>query len=598
MTQSNEDLGYFQIQCQVLTLTLALEERQYLRYPPGTIVDGVNVGGQFATDKKSGSALEKKPEKAELGSFMASGLRSLRESLAQDKTLESRVTKVTTEISKDIVAQYDIDQSPFKLLGTSFAEKVESAALAYQAIERQIIDKVPGDKRELLGNLIKVSIPLAVAVSLTVGAEVAIGLLLGQTVGEMLIGSSIALGIPVVVNKVLDVAKIDNPIIRGMLLLAAGVATGGVISKVAKRITSIKNIPKAIEQITKIGGQFIEKATENPGIMDKIGDVRKLVMVLEKDKIDPREVLGALQREIAQDKRMKRAATASHSFSERLKEYVELSTKSDKNKAIEIAWKKGVIDAELKYGEHIDKVHSIGLAQVFNESKKTKKIYRDFLSAVKEGKTNQTTTSIVDKEFVDEYGEAFKQGERFVLEGSHKYRGSEFDIMTRLREVKEATTEASGLANVNLGNIFVGHLEGTTEDAARGFARTIRVKYDNVVTETIHYLQAGFMGDSRTLAFHEAGHFTEDAKDLVKTSVNYIASRKTKGTPNLIDGREVVNTDFMTSYTAKTYGKLGKETATEVVSVGMENLSSVYSLHSIVQKDIDHLRYTLFALDK
>jgi len=41
----------FQIQCLAIELTLALAEREYLRYPPGTIIDGVNVGGQFAVGK-------------------------------------------------------------------------------------------------------------------------------------------------------------------------------------------------------------------------------------------------------------------------------------------------------------------------------------------------------------------------------------------------------------------------------------------------------------------------------------------------------------------------------------------------------------------
>ncbi len=214
MTQFTEDTSYFQIQCQVLTLTLALEERQYLRHPPGTIIDGVNVGGQFSVGKKSGSSLEPKVSKPNLGSFTSSSLQSLKKIFAEDTGLESKVEKVTTQISKDIVAQYDIDQSPLKLLGTSFTEKLESAALTYQTIEKQIIDKVPGDKQELVGNLIKASIPLAVAISLTVGAEVAIGLFLGQTVGEMLVGSALSLGVPVVLNKTLDVAKIDNRSIR------------------------------------------------------------------------------------------------------------------------------------------------------------------------------------------------------------------------------------------------------------------------------------------------------------------------------------------------------------------------------------------------
>ena len=49
----------FRIQCQVLEITLSLAEREYLRYPPGTIVDGVNVGGQFAKGKSQALSLKK-----------------------------------------------------------------------------------------------------------------------------------------------------------------------------------------------------------------------------------------------------------------------------------------------------------------------------------------------------------------------------------------------------------------------------------------------------------------------------------------------------------------------------------------------------------
>ncbi len=66
----------------------------------------------------------------------------------------------------------------------------------------------------------------------------------------------------------------------------------------------------------------------------------------------------------------------------------------------------------------------------------------------------------------------------------------------------------------------------------------------------------------------------------------------------LIDNREVLRTDFLDPYTGKTYGEVGKEDATEVVSMGLQSLADIFNVHRAVQNDIDHLRYTLFALDK
>jgi len=75
----------FQMQCRAIELTLALAEREYLRYPPGTVVDGVNVGGQFATGKKSGSVPPKKEEGFESKSLMGGVIKSLEKTLLKGK---------------------------------------------------------------------------------------------------------------------------------------------------------------------------------------------------------------------------------------------------------------------------------------------------------------------------------------------------------------------------------------------------------------------------------------------------------------------------------------------------------------------------------
>jgi len=105
------------------------------------------------------------------------------------------------------------------------------------------------------------------------------------------------------------------------------------------------------------------------------------------------------------------------------------------------------------------------------------------------------------------------------------------------------------------------------------------------------------MHDSRYLAFHETGHFIEDAKKLVDTSVDYINNRSDSAYTAIIDGQKQKFTDFLNLYTGKTYGEIGAERATEVVSTGLENLSSFQRVHRIAREDPDHLRYTLFALD-
>lgn len=562
----------FQIQCQALAITLALAEREYLRYSPGTIIDGVNVGGQFATGKKSGSTSQSKEKITPEPKFLP-WAKTLEKAITQGKDLEAKVRRVVNQISNDITTQYGIKPEPIARPEKPFTEKLKEAAAKYGLIEAQIPKASPDKQKALLEDLIKTAIPLAVGLSLTVGAEVAIGLFLGQTVGELLIGSVIGLGVSVGVDKSLDLAKIENPIVRAGLHLAAGVATGDIVSKVA-RASALK-----FGKFSETAKDFIEQATAVPGIRSKVKNPYRTATVLDKDGIDSQKVLDALRREVEQEKRIASEMRTPHTFSKRLAEYVELS--STKKTGIGTDWRRGIVDAELKYGEAIEKIHSVEIKDVFGSG--TEKVYQEFLSKVKAGKKGGAN---VIEAHPNEIGTDI--GAKLITKGKRKYKGYEFDVTDRLREVRQATNEAAKLSDARLGDIYVGHIEGKGYNATRGFAFEVnRTKYMGI----------GFIGDSRYLAFHETGHFIEDAKKLAKTSVDYIKSRSDNAYAVIIDDKQHRFTDFLDLYTGKTYGESGAERATEVVSTGLENLSSFQRIHRIAREDPDHLRYTLFALD-
>lgn len=562
----------FQVQCRAIELTLALAEREYLRYPPGTIIDGVNVGGQFATGKKSSSTSAPK-EKPVSESKPLPWAKTLEKAFARGKDLEAKVGRVVNNISKEIIYKYGIAPEPLTKPEKTFTEKLKEAAAKYGLIEAQISKAPPDKQKELLENLIKAAIPLAIAISLTVGAEAAIGLFLGQTVGELLIGSAIGLGVSVGVDKSLDLARIENPIVRAGLQLAAGVATGGIVSKVA-RASALK-----FGRFSETAKEFIEQATAVPGIRSKIKNPYRTAAVLDKDGINSQNVLDALRREVEQEKRIDLGLRTPHTFSKRLDEYVELSL--NKKTGIGTDWRRGIVDAELKYGEAIEKIHSIAIKDAFAPGTET--VYSNFISTVKAGKNGSVNAIPVTPENVLE-----SQTIKIITKGKRKYKGYAFDIEDRLREVRNATTEASQMSNTDLGDIYVGHIEGKGAQPVRGYALQIG---------EVKYMGIGFVGDPRNLAFHETGHFIEDAKELAITSVDYIKSRSNKNYSAVIDGAKHRFTDFIDLYTGKTYSKDGAEVATEVVSTGLENLSSFQRLHRIAREDPDHLRYTLFALD-
>jgi len=562
----------FQIQCLAIEITLALAEREYLRYPPGTIIDGVNVGGQFAVGEKSGAqspkSLEIKPN-----SLMGVVVKSLEKTLAQEKDLEAKVGRAVSQISNDIAVQYGIIPDPIANPEQTFAEKLREAAARYGLIESQISKAEPKKKKDLLEDLIKAAIPLAIAVSLTVGADVAIGLFLGQAVGELFVGSAIGLGI-FVVDKGLDLAKIENPIVRVGIQLAAGVATGGIVSKVA-RASALK-----FGKLSETAKDFIEQATAVPGIRFKIKNPYRTAEVLDKDGFDSQKVLEALRREVEQEKRIDLGMRNPHTFSKRLNEYVELSLA--KKTGVGVDWRKGIVEVELKYGEAIDKIHSVEIKNVFAPS--TEGIYRDFIDTVKTGKSGRANVIESTSDLMGAVNDA-----NVITKGKRKYKGYAFEIEERLKEVRQATTEASKMSNSDLGNIYVGHIEGKGYDPIRGFTTT--------AGENIKYIGVGFIHDPRYLAFHETGHIIEDIKKLAETSVDYIKNRSNK-TFAVIDEEQHRFTDFLDFYTGKTYkSSLGEEVATEVVSTGLESLSSFQRVHRIAREDPDHLRFTLFALD-
>lgn len=594
----------FQIQCRAIELTLALAEREYLRYPPGTIIDGVNVGGQFAMDKKSSQEIVKEPTIAP-DSLMGRIVQSLEQRFKKDKGLEPKVERITAQISKDIVAMYPIDQTPLELSGKTFGRKLEEAATKYKTFEDKVIsESVPAKKKDFLGEFMKSSIPLAVAVSLALGGEVAIGLFLGQHISEILVGSAIAFGVSVNVDKGLDSLHVENPIIRMITQLATGVAVGSVITKVTK--------DAAIEakNITEVADKFLTQANES-GLQGKIKDSYKIATVLKRDKIDSQKVLEALQREISRETPIEGKKLPErlklHSFSERLNEYAELSTDPRTFTSKGREWRKGIIDAELKYGEQLHKIHEVSIRNAFLPDQLI--AYENFLDSIRQGKKQGRSNIIgVDKATVDRFKNdptwAIDKS-KFVTSGTRTHEGFREPITTdigqQIADVQKEAKEVQQLAGIDLGDIVIGYRETKTNT---GIEPVRAYVLDISNTSKIRtFLHVALGGEAREVAFHEVGHIIEKVKRVAALSVDYIKSRRIRGEVEVIDNKKVVATDFISQYTGKTYKIPGVALpidvgGTEVVSMGLEHLTSFYRLHRAVRDDIDHLRYTLFVLDK
>lgn len=325
----------------------------------------------------------------------------------------------------------------------------------------------------------------------------------------------------------------------------------------------------------------------------------RAVRVLVDNDIDVEEIDSALKREKARGHQNR-----SHSFANRIEEYVELvSTRNvwDYNRADSIEWHKGIIDAEIKYGEQIDAMSRIPLVNVF--SSKTSVVYKDFISTIKKGKTGKVQIRTVDDKFIKDNSSRISPNAKFYKEGFEAdFAGQRLvNIKERIKEVSDASTTLAGLSNIDFETIVIGHGKGLTPNSkasgtnngSRGFTREIK--------KDLAYIEVGLMHDNVFLGFHETGHVLEHhSLHLSRISGDYAKSgRYIDGGSKNIDSIVTTRTDFADQYVGKLYvNSDGTIRSTEVVSSGCQELSTPERLHRIAITDPDYLRFTLYALDR
>ena len=258
-------------------------------------------------------------------------------------------------------------------------------------------------------------------------------------------------------------------------------------------------------------------------------------------------------------------------------------------------WHKGIVEAELKYGDSIDDLVS---SNQLNEKNK----YNSLLKKVSDGKSAADPVAHINKKI------------------SLSFRVSDDDVnplaKQRIVNVAKQAQEILSMSNVQ-PNVEVGSFPSyprpfyyayewykkTVEGKIRQLLPYIQEKDLNLKTGD-GIINAGnrLFGSDRFVGFHETGHAIEIKAGLVDVSKNYIDSRQISSKEMLLkdDGRgrafekseTYIPTDFVDQYTSKKY-----DYATELTSMSVQNLANPSLLKNACKEDREHILYGLWVLD-
>jgi chaperonin cofactor prefoldin len=131
---------------------------------------------------------------------------------------------------------------------------------------------------KVLGKIAAASIPIAGYLAATLTPEIAIGMLVGDTLGTILVSAAATQAVSFAANKAMDKMDVKNPLVRLGIDLAIGIGVGSGVSAAAKATgkTGKKTVNKATEMAVNQFYETIKDAADS-GVVE----------VCKKLKIDP-----------------------------------------------------------------------------------------------------------------------------------------------------------------------------------------------------------------------------------------------------------------------------------------------------------------------
>lgn len=313
------------------------------------------------------------------------------------------------------------------------------------------------------------------------------------------------------------------------------------------------------------------------------------------------EVAVELQREAYEDSLLFEQIREQDNFEKRLKEVADPSLTENQR-----AWRQGVIDAELKYGQMLDQVRD-------NPSESN---YQALITSLRKGEPPQLE-GIEQGELRNMYGFQFKDFNHSSAEVRHPAEdlsdeaiGAEItealSLSSSQPRIAYAKVERTAMTMAMQSEAILDAYKDEYESARLGS----RVK-DNIVKSLYEKAQRvdafvtvdplsvfnqalepeRMVTEARSAAWHETGHTIEFKVGGEVEALAFIAdktSEKKKGT-------------FTSSYDQFVYdgeAMVDGRVRTEVTSTGMEQLATPRGLADGLKKDREHILFTIYMLEK
>jgi hypothetical protein len=628
---TNIDIALVQIKILETMIQCEDFQKRHPRYPAGTIVNGVNVGGQFMP-KDGGEGSAAKKTLSEMPAKLIDKLTNLPPTGFID------IEGIGPAFKEQLKSAHQIVKASSSPFTPSTVEATESILASAIVKEHEI------DYGNSFHNFFTKGLPKFLKSVVDESALDPVGTLLGigAIVASALIASSVISSVSTVV------AASGVPLLLALPIM--GLTRGSSFILFARTVMGVINGPLidlANEFVANRSYKRIADREESESVLFKIQTtIEKDAARLAKEEvknlspnfkgvtsISPDDVRSTLERlyQNGYDR-------SDDLFAQRIRELNDFA--QDGSLALgerwgqaKFKWLKGLINAEIQHGAAID---SLIAAPTTGVEKIDKVTYQKFINSIKKPKT----TPVIKGNFLQEdLAKVFEEdlgGLKFWDEKSLKEEsrngnrlakknmalikesldiskeideicapGQEWRVAYTTSNIEEKTLGVLGSWDVTEGyRAFQSKIQDELRDLYE-VDSFITLGHSTAITEFL--VRTTGMGqrysDRRSTAFHETGHAIEIKENLGPQSASYIWDRMS-GDNHQGEDTESLSVQsvspgfFVGEYTGTVIpSPKNNSYVTELVSMGLEQLAHPITAKALAMHDREHLLYTLYALE-
>jgi hypothetical protein len=608
MTAStNIDIALVQIKILETMIQCEDFQKRHPRYPAGTIVNGVNVGGQFMPKDGGGGSASQNPL-SEMPAKLIDKLKNLPPTGFIDiegvkPSLKGRLELVRQGISENVSNTSITDSARSTIAAVINKENLINWGKGFGNF---IKEDIPGILKSISAEM-QTKDPAGVMLGM--GAVVACAFSLGGAIGAAAAASA-GFGIPAILfNALLAGGRFATPALFSVAAIHAGVK----IAQGTGKYFQDKKTKAQLKEIEDLLNKWaIEKTEEVAGGLDDSFEKESSIPIADVHKTLERLYL-------------KKDSTFSDPFTKRLKELNSLVGKQrTKEEDVKFKWLRGIVESEVKYGESID---SFLVANEFGKDDSIDdKNYGKFIDSISKETQNLSASilpkkALLDRAFakiafggslylIEDLKKMAQKGDPEATKQLHRIEGA-IEIIKDIDKITDGPPTRISLTTVRVENPTVADYGAALEDG-RGMhyipaeLNPILKNNSDALISIGHYdvlvpFGGGVEAKDRSIVFHEVGHAIEIQAGIGEQSASYIMDRASEQTQkdvpiNTLQPKErVPNGGFSTGpYTGRIYTLVG---GTELVSMGLQQLAHPITAKALAMHDREHLLYTLYALE-